>query len=55
MSLDDEVARVFSEPYDYVVNALGYVGLPIYAGGMGVIDVHFASVIKQLKYISGTR
>ena len=52
MSLDDEVARVFSEPYDYVVNALGYVDhSPFYAGGMGVIDVHFASVIKQLKYI----
>ena len=52
MSLDEEVARVFSEPYDYVVNALGYVDhSPFYAGGMEVIDVHFSSVIKQLKYI----
>lgn len=52
MSLDEEVARVFSEPYDYVVNALGYVDhSPFSAGGMEVIDVHFSSVIKQLKYI----
>ena len=52
MSLDEEVARVFSDPYDYVVNALGYVDhSPFYAGGMEVIDVHFSSVLKQLKYI----